>query len=268
MPPFLPDVTETRLDLARYYDAISRLDGSVGLATAELTRQGVAGDTLVLFLSDNGRPFPRCKPTLYDCGIRTPWIVRFPGRVRPGARTAALVSAVDIAPTLLLLAGLRPAATMQGESFTPLFDNPEATIREQVFAEHNWHDHPARDRMVRTARHKYIRNFYPDLPATPPEDVRRSPTWRAMEILFARGALAPEQANCLVAPRPMEELYDVEADPDELVNLAGDPGHAEVLRDMRRLLETWQRETDDRDTLGTPPPGAPASGTPAPGAPR
>jgi hypothetical protein len=146
---------------------------------------------------------------------------------------------------------------MQGRSLLALFSDPSASIRDEVYAERNWHDHPARDRMVRTLRYKYIRNFYPDLPATPPEDVRRSPTWRAMEILFARGALPPEQANSLVAPRPQEELYDLEADRDELLNLAGDPSRAQVLRDMRRLLETWQRDTDDRDTLGTPEPGAP-----------
>jgi N-sulfoglucosamine sulfohydrolase len=255
VPPYLADTTETRMDLARYYAAIERLDTLVGAALAEIDRLGAGGRTLVMFMSDNGRPFPRCKPTVYDSGVRTPLIVRWPGHVPPGSVSRSLVSAVDIAPTFLAAAGLAAPGTVQGRSMLPILADPAASIRDEVYAERNWHDHPARDRMVRTLRYKYIRNFYPDLPAAPPEDVQRSPTWRAMETLFARGALTPEQTNCFVAPRPIEELYDVEADPDELVNLAGDPARADALRDMRRRLETWQRDTDDRDTLGTPPPG-------------
>lgn len=253
VPAYLPDDTETRLDLARYYDAISRLDGFVGEALAELEGQGVAGDTLVLFLSDNGRPFPRCKPTLYDGGVRTPFFVRFPGRVRPGTSSASLVSAVDIAPTFLQAAGVTPPATIQGTSLLPLFADPNGSVRDQVFAEHNWHDHPARERMVRTARYKYIRNYYPDLPATPPEDVVRSPTFHAMKILSARSGLTPAQANCFLSPRPTEELYDVASDPDELHNLAGDPSQAAMLEQMRRRLEAWRRDTDDTDTAVTVP---------------
>ena len=82
VPPYLPDVPEVRKDLALYYDEIGRLDHYVGEVLAELDRQGIAGETLVLFLSDNGRPFPRCKTTLYDSGIRTPLIVRWPGHIR------------------------------------------------------------------------------------------------------------------------------------------------------------------------------------------
>ena len=255
IPPYLADTMEARMDFARYYGAVERLDALVGAALAEIDRLGAGGRTLVLFMSDNGRPFPRCKPTVYDSGVRTPFIVRWPGHVPAGSVSRSLVSAVDIAPTFLAAAGIRPPATMQGRSLLPVLADPRATIRGEVYAERNWHDHPARDRMVRTVQYKYIRNFYPELQAAPPEDVQRSPTWRAMETLFARGALTPEQSNCLVAPRPLEELYDVEADPDELVNLAADPARADALRDMRRLLEAWQRDTDDRDTLGTPEPG-------------
>jgi len=270
VPPYLADTMETRLDLARYYGAVERLDGLVGAVLGEIDRQGAGGRTLVLFMSDNGRPFPRCKPTVYDSGVRTPLLVRWPGHVAPGSVSRSLVSAVDIAPTILEAAGVLPPGTMQGRGMLPIFADPGAVIRDHAFAERNWHDHPARDRMVRTARHKYIRNFYPDLPAVPPEDVKRSPTWRSMEILFARGLLSAGQANCFVAPRAPEELYDVEADPHELRNLAGDPAHAAILREMRRALEAWQRDTGDRDTLGAQPSG-PDTGGGAPdtdGAPR
>jgi len=265
VPPYLADTMETRLDFARYYRAVERLDGIVGGVLDEIDAEGGTGRTLVIFMSDNGRPFPRCKPTVYDSGVQTPLLVRWPGRVAPGTVSRSLVSAVDIAPTVLEAAGVPPPATMQGRSMLPILANPAAVIRDQVYAERNWHDHPARDRMVRTTRYKYIRDFYPDLPATPSEDVRRSPTFRSMEVLFARGLLSPEQTNCFIAPRPREELYDVEADPHELRNLADDPAHAATLGEMRRLLEAWQRDTDDRDTMGVQPTGPDAGGV-APGA--
>lgn len=257
VPPYLPDTEETREDFARYYAAVERLDALVGAALDEIDRGPDAARTLVLFMSDNGRPFPRAKPTLYDAGVRTPLLLRWPGRAAPGAVSGALVSAVDLAPTILEAAGLPAAGTMQGRSLLPILAEPRAVVREAAFAEHNWHDHPARERMVRTPRYKYIRNYYPALPATPPGDIVQSPTWRAMERLFAAGALPPHQANPLIAPRPIEELYDVGRDPHELENRAGDPAFGEVLMEMRRLYAGWQRDTDDTDTLSTPEPGAP-----------
>ena len=158
VPPYLPDVPEVRKDLALYYDEISRLDHYVGEVLAELDRQGVAGDTLVLFLSDNGRPFPRCKTTLYDSGIRTPFLVRWPGHVRPGSRCGSLVSTIDIAPTVLRLAGIEPGPTFQGKDLSPLLKDPTAKVRDFVFAERNWHDYAAHGRAVRSERFKYIRN--------------------------------------------------------------------------------------------------------------
>jgi N-sulfoglucosamine sulfohydrolase len=248
VPPYLPDVPEVRKDLALYYDEIARLDHYVGEVMAELDRQGEAGNTMILFLSDNGRPFPRCKTTLYDSGIRTPWIVRWPGHVEPGSRCASLVSTVDIAPTVLGLAGIEPGPSFQGKDFSPLFKDPRAKVREFVFAERNWHDFAARGRAVRSERFKYIRNDDHTLPLTPPADAVRSPTFRAMRRLRDEGRLTPAQRACFVHPRLGEELYDVDADPHELHNLAGDPKFAEVIGPMRQALEHWERETTDRAT--------------------
>ena len=156
--PYLPDVPEVRKDLALYYDEISRLDHYVGEVLAELDRQGIDRDTLVLFLSDNGCPFPRCKTTLYDSGIRTPFIVRWPGHVRPGSRCGRLVSTIDIAPTVLRLAGIEPGPSFQGKDLSPLFKDPTAKVRDFIFAERNWHDYAAHGRAVRSERFKYIRN--------------------------------------------------------------------------------------------------------------
>ena len=143
VPPYLPDVPEVRGDLALYYDEIGRLDRFVGAVLAELDRQGIAGETLILFLSDNGRPFPRCKTTVYDSGIHTPWIVRWPGHVKPGSRCDRLVSSIDIAPTFLTLASIAPGPSIQGKSITPLFSDPAAKVHDVIFAERNWHDFAA-----------------------------------------------------------------------------------------------------------------------------
>jgi arylsulfatase A-like enzyme len=246
VPPYLPDVPAVRQDLARYYDEISRLDRFIGAVLGEVDRQGIADRTMVLFLSDNGRPFPRCKTTLYDSGISSPWIVRWPGRIKPGSQCSRLVSSLDIAPTLLSLAGLTPGPTIQGKDFSPVFSNPTTEIHALIFAERNWHDYAACGRAVRSERFKYIRNYDNDRPLTPPADAVRSPSYVAMRGLRDQGRLSPPQQACFVQPRPREELYDVDADPHELHNLAGEPGSAPVLETMRRALADWQNETGDR----------------------
>ncbi len=245
VPPYLPDVPEVRKDLALYYDEIGRLDHYVGEVLAELDRQAVVGDTVVVFLSDNGRPFPRCKTTLYDSGIKTPLLVRWPGRVRPGSRCGSLVSTVDIAPTVLKLAGIEPGPSLQGKDLSPIFADPMTEVRDFVFAERNWHDYAAHGRAVRSEWFKYIRNDDHSSPLTPPADAVRSPTFQAMRRLRDDGKLTPAQQACFVSPRPAEELYDVDADPHELVNLAGDPTYAVVLAGMRKALADWGRETED-----------------------
>ena len=209
------------------------------------TARGSPGDTLVLFLSDNGRPFPRCKTTLYDSGIRTPFIVRWPGHVRSGSRCGRLVSTIDIAPTVLKLAGIEPGPSFQGKDFSPLFQDPTAKVHDLIFAERNWHDYASHGRAARSERFKYIRNDDYASPLTPPADAVRSPTFVGMRRLRDAGKLTTEQRSCFEHPRPAEELYDLDADPHELVNLAAVPKFAEVLDEMRRALSEWERETAD-----------------------
>jgi arylsulfatase A-like enzyme len=246
VPPYLPDVAQTRADLAMYYDEISRMDGDLGEVLAELQEQEQSENTFVLFISDNGRPFPRCKTTMYDSGIKTPFILRWPARVAAGQTCQSLVSTIDIAPTILQLAGLKAGPSFQGVSFAPLLADPKASVREGVFAEHNWHDFDDHGRSVRTARYKYIRNYYTHIPGTPPADAVRSPTFVAMRTLRDAGKLPEAQMGCFSVPRAEEELYDMENDPHELKNLAADTAHAETLSRMRQLLADWERETGDR----------------------
>lgn len=245
VPPYFPDTPEVRADLARYYDEIARLDGFVGQVLDELDRQGVAENTVVLFMTDNGRPFPRCKTTVYDSGVKSPLIIRWPAKIKPGTTTESLVSSIDIGVTILDLAGIEATDLMQGRSFAKVLEDPTAEVRDYAFSEHNWHDFEARGRGVRDHQWKYIRNEYSDLPNTPPADAVRSPTYRTMRKLRDEGNLKPEQMTCFTKPLPEEELYDLTADPHELVNLAAEPQHAERLARMRAELNDWKQATND-----------------------
>jgi len=230
------------------------MDGMMAAVLAELDRQGAAKDTLVLFTSDNGRPFPRCKTTVYDSGVRTPLIARWPGHVKAGGTCGRLVSAVDMAPTIAAVAGLPAAPSFQGRSFAALLTNPAGpAVREFAFSEHNWHDYDAHDRGVRSERFRYVRNTYTDLPSTPPADAVTGPTFQAMRKLRDAGRLTPAQISVFVKPRPAEELYDLDADPHELTNLAGEAKYAGELAKLRAALGGWIRETND---------GVPAERTP------
>lgn len=250
--PYLPDAPEVRQDLALYYDEITRLDDYVGQVIAELERQGVSDNTMILFLSDNGRAFPRAKTTLYDSGIKTPLIIKWPGRVQAGGATKSLVSTIDIAPTLLELAGLKPAASMQGRSFAALLKAPQTKVRAEIFAEKNWHDYEDRARAVRTGRFKYIRNYYPEFPLTPPADAVRSLSFQTMRRWRDAGKLDAAGMRVFASPRPAEELYDTEADPHELRNLAGEAKYADTLAQHRQKLRAWEQETADRPLARTP----------------
>jgi len=250
VPPHLPDTPEVREDLRLYYDEIGRLDMYIGKVLDQLIAQGVADDTMILFISDNGRPFPRDKTTLYDGGIRTPWIVRWPTRVKAGQTTQALVSSVDIAPTLLELA-LGPQMTakiageMEGRSFAPVLTEPGASHREYAFAEEHWHDYEDHSRCVIGDQFKLIRNDYYDLPATPSADAGRGLSWQIMLRWQQEDRLNVHQQACFLAPRPKWELYDLQRDPGELHNRIDDPAYQAVHDRLKAALQQWTAETSD-----------------------
>ncbi len=247
LPPYVPDTQEVRHDYALYYDEIRRLDRFVGEVVAELEQQKVSENTLVMFMSDNGRPMPRDKTTLYDSGVRTPWIVRWPAKVRAGSVNANLVSSVDIARTFMDLAGAEYGETFVGKSFVSMLGNTSAGIRDYVFGEKNWHDFSDRCRYVRDKRFKYIRNFYPHYPNTPSADALRSPVFRTMQKLRDAGKLNQAQMSCFIKPRPVEELYDLTNDPHELNNLAKRQEYAKHLERLRAELKYWQKRTNDHE---------------------
>lgn len=244
VPPYLPDADSTRKDLALYYDEISRLDSYLGKVMDELKVQGVDENTLVIYMTDNGRPFPRAKTRLYDSGIKTPFIVRWPEKL-PKGRTDALVSSIDIAPTFCELAGAPLSQTFQGTSFVPVLNDYSAKTRDYIAGEHNWHDYQAFERAVRTNQFLYIKNAFPELNASPPADAVRSLTYHEMIRLHERNELNENQLDCFVIPRLAEELYDVVNDPYQLHNLALNEKYSGDLEEMRKLLEQWKKAFND-----------------------
>lgn len=243
--PYHLDTPETRYDYTLYYDEIHRLDKYVGLVMEELEKQGVAENTLVLFISDNGRPFPRDKTTLYDSGIKTPWIVRWPGHAKPGTRCNQLVSSVDIATSFLTAANAEVTDTFMGVNFLPLLENPDEPVRDYAFAEKNWHDFEDHVRMARNQRYKLIFNAYVDLPQTPSADSARSVTFQNLMDKRLSGELTKEQMSCFLHPRSSLELYDTEQDPHELNNLIDLPQFEEVQKELTHALDSWTKSTND-----------------------
>ena len=246
LPPYHPDTPAVRADYQNYYDEITRLDRYVGNVLDEIEAAGLTDRTAIFFMSDNGRPFPRDKTTLYDSGIRTPLIVKWPGTIAPGSVCARLVSTVDLAKTVLSIAKIeKPGITFEGIDLTPLFTAPEKPLREYIFAEKNWHDYEDRSRAVRNERYKYIRNDYPDLPLTPPADVVRSATYVELLRILEKNELTESQKGHFQVPRAPEELYDLRLDPHELDNLAADPRYEPILVAMRAALADWEAKTED-----------------------
>lgn len=245
-PPFyLADAAATKSDLAKYYDEIKRFDHYIGEVVKELETQNALDNTVILIMADNGRPFPHSKTRVNDRGMKTPFIVHWPAQITSGGQCNSLVSVIDIAPTLLSLAGIESPEAFQGRAFDELIDNPGQPFRNHIFAEHNWHDYEAHERMVRNQNFMYILNSRPLAPQMGPADAVGSPAFEDLNRLKALGQLSAVQADIFVTPRPMEELYDLRSDKQQLINLAGVPDRQSDLLKMRNILEEWMEVTGD-----------------------
>jgi arylsulfatase A-like enzyme len=247
IPPYMIDTPATRQELIDYYDEVARLDGYVGGVVAELDRQGVLENTLILFLSDNGRPFHRAKTSLYDSGIRTPLIAVWPGHIAPGSQTQALISSIDIAPTLLQVAGAAALADRPGQSFLNAFENPDWPGRTYVFAEHNWHGRDAHERAVRTRDFLFIQNQWPEFGYCHRSQYAYLRSFKDLQTAYNQGLLPKSLETCFDNPRAMEELYAVDTDPYSLVNLIEADGYRETADELRGVLNQWRTQTSDTD---------------------
>ena len=249
IPPYLIDNLKARKDMAKYYDEVQRLDRYLGEVVKELKKQNVFENTIIIFMADNGRPFPRCKTRLYDSGIKTPLVVHWPaGMKQKNVVSESLVSVIDIAPTILELAGLKLPQSFQGVSMTPLLADPKTSIRKYVFSEHNWHAQIAHERMVRRGNYVYIRNAHPELSQIIAL-TGACPNLKELRKLAKENKLTVAQMDPFLKPRPAEELFIVSNDPDQLKNIAGNPEYSKVMDDMRKLMDEWQSRTGDT----TPP---------------
>jgi len=250
IPAYHPDIPEFHDAWARYYDSVSSMDAMAGKILAELEAEGLADDTIVFFWGDHGTGMPRGKRWVYESGTRVPLLIRFPEKYRrlapaaPGETVDEPVAFMDFAPTVLNLAGAAIPGHMQGRAF--LGSNLSAP-REYVYF--------ARDRMdewydcirgVRDGGYRYIRNFEAHVPYDQPLSyLYRAPCMRAWALLAKEGKLEGAAALYFRQVKPLEELYDVEADPDEVNNLAGAPEHRERLTRMREALFAWMVKTQD-----------------------
>lgn len=244
-PPFLPDAPEVRADLADYGGEVQRFDAHVAMAIEELRRQDVMRDTVVIVMTDNGRPFPHCKTMVNAPGVRTPLVMHYPPMIHPGGVTDALVSSIDIAATVLELAGVDPPDSFQGSALGKVLRDPTRRHREAAFAEHNWHDYRAFERAVIGRRYLYVRNWMVDVPATPPADAVNSPTFDVMRSMHRSGTLPEPMREAFVTPRAAEFLFDLESDPHCIDNRVGDDELSVVLAEKRERLKQWQNATDD-----------------------
>jgi arylsulfatase A-like enzyme len=255
IPAGLVDGPGTRREFAQYYREITRFDRDVGRVVAELEAQGVLDNTLLIIMSDNGRPFPGAKENLYDDGIRTPFILSWPKTItQPGIR-GQLVSTVDLAPTLLTLAGLPVPAGMQGYSFAGLFDKPDGRIRDYIYAERNWHGVNYHERAVRSLDYLYKENQFPLHGLCNPSPYSGTATYKELRQAWRNGQLDGPAAECFAKRRAKVELLQVDSNGNALrENRARDPAHAGALASMRKALKHWRKATGDFDYIPYVPP--------------
>ena len=262
LPGHLPDLPGVRGDLARYIAEVEHVDGDVQSVLDVLEQRGLANNTVVVFMGDNGMALPHGKGALTDPGIAVPLLVRWPGVVRPGAVTRTLVSGEDFTPTILEIAGVPPLKEMSGVSYLKLLRGETFEGRKYIFAERGPHGGDGGmkpeilastfdlSRCIRSANFKLIYNCTPHQ-AVAPVDSQRDPGWQQMKAAFAEGKLAPEFVRAyFTTPRSTFELYDLEADPSELTDLAGNKKYAQVERELKEALT--RKMVLDWDFLPTP----------------
>lgn len=245
-PPNLPDTPQTRADMAAFKASARSLDQGVGAVLGALDAYGMADNTLIIFTTDHGLPFPNAKATLYDRGIGVMLMLRGPGGFTGGKVSDAMVSHLDIYPTVCELLDIPAPDWLQGKSLMPLVRGDATQIRDALFIEKTFHVAYEPERAVRTPRWKYIRRFDETHRAPVLANCDDGPT---KDLLVERGWGEREIA--------MEQLYDLTFDPNEACNAVDAPANAAVLSDLRERLESWMHETSDPLADGpiSPPPG-------------
>jgi N-sulfoglucosamine sulfohydrolase len=247
VPGFLPDLPDIKQELAQYYTSVHRADEVVGSLLSALDESGMADHTLVMFLSDHGMPLPFAKTNCWRHSTRTPWIVRWPGTVKPGqSDDLHFISGIDLAPTVLAAVGLPTLEGADGRSFLPLLKGESQPGRDRVFTQINTtagkNRYPMR--AVQDARFGYIYNGWSN-----GETVFRNESQAGLTMKAMRKAAAEDDAIAARVKhfeyRTPEELYDYQQDPDALHNLIDDPDYRDVADRMRAQLREQMQATED-----------------------
>ncbi|WP_420581017.1 sulfatase-like hydrolase/transferase [Reichenbachiella sp.] len=245
IPPYLPDTEIAKKDLRRMYSNIIEMDHRVGEILDELEADGLMDKTIVVWYTDHGGPLPRQKRLLYESGLEVPAIVRFPGKQFAGQRDDRLISFVDLAPTMLSLAGIEPPKHMQGKAFLGKYIRKKEP--NYLFAASDRFDeYTDRVRSVRNKRYKYIHYLMPELPMYADITYRNQmPIMQELKRLRDTNQLTPAQALWFRPTKPAEELFDLVNDPHELNNLAEDPKYADKLQELRKACTKWTKDIND-----------------------
>ncbi len=250
LPPYYPDHPVVRDEVANYLDAVNYWDMQVGVAIQALKDDGLLENTVVFVFGDNGRCLLRGKQWLYDAGTHVPLIVRWPGHLKAGSVRRDPVISLDITATTLEIAGIAKPTPMHGQA---LFSGSKP--RQHIFTARDRCDMTVeRIRAVRDRRYKLIRNFMPEKPYTQfNEYINNSyPTQKVIKELHTAGKLNPVQAQWMAPRKPDVELYDHQADPHEVANLAADPRHQSARTRLTKLLDQWIIETSDQGRTPEP----------------
>ena len=241
VPPYLVNDEGAREEFAAYQGAIRKMDAAVGAILEALDGLGLRENTITIFTSDHGIPFPRAKCSLYDPGLAVPFIIRWPGGGWTGGRIQEeMISNIDYLPTLLDALGIPAAENIQGRSFVCLLSGRSYRPRSEIFGEMTYHDYCDPRRCIRTDRYKLIANF-----TMAPFFMDPSQSWRPATI-------TKHPQYPAFAYHPSIELYDLEKDPLEFASLVGDAEYAGVQKDLTRRLMGWMQETDDPLLGGIP----------------
>ena len=247
IPKFLPDLPVVRKEVKQYYDTVRRADDSTGAVLKALAESGQEANTVVMFLSDHGMPLPFAKTNIYHHSTNTPWIVRWPGKVKADAVDSEhMISAIDFMPTILDIAGVEHPAGLQGKSFLPVLEGKKQAGREMVIKEYNENAgggrHPMRG--VQTKKYGYLFNPWSNGERKFRTATQGTDTYKRMVELAATDEKIAARVR-LFDYRVVEEFYDYEADPDALHNLIDDPKAAKELKRHRKMLEDWMVRTKD-----------------------
>jgi N-sulfoglucosamine sulfohydrolase len=248
------DTPKTRLALANYYQDITTTDGRVGEVLASLQRHGLTTNLLFIYTTDQGAEWPRCKWTLYDSGLRVPFIARWPSVLKPGSESGALISLVDLTPTLVAIAGGKVPAGLDGRSFREVLLGRKKTFRQELYASHSGDGamNLFPQRGVRDTCYKYILNLHPEREwtthFTKVTGISNShaEVWNTWLEKAETDPAAARLVNLIVHHAP-EELYDTKADPYELTNLVGCAEMKGVLQRLRKRLAQWRRQVGDQE---------------------